>query len=78
MSLNKEVYKRIKIAGLVVFIPFMMATGPVAGFFVGDYLHKKFNLGVYVIFLAITIGFLSGFYETIKIIKLVTKVEKEG
>lgn len=78
MSLNKEVYKRIKIAGLIVFIPFMLATGPVAGFFVGDYLHKKFSLGVYVIFLAITIGFLSGFYETIRIIKLVTKVEKEG
>ena len=61
----------------MVFIPIMLATGPVAGFFAGNFLHKKFSLGHWVIFFAITVGFLSGFYETIKIIKLVTKVEKE-
>jgi len=77
MSLNKEIYKRIKIAGLIIFIPIMMAAGPVAGFFLGNYLHKRFGIGHYVIFLAITIGFLSGFFETIKIIKLATKTEKE-
>lgn len=77
MSLNKETYKRIKIAGLVFFMPFMLATGPVAGFFVGSYLHKRFGMGHYIIFIAITIGLLSGFMETIRIIKIMTKVEKE-
>lgn len=78
MSLNKETYKRIKIAGLVFFMPFMLAAGPVAGFFVGSYLHQRFAMGHYIIFTAITIGLLSSFMETVRIIKIITKAEREG
>ena len=76
MSSNKEIYKRIKIAGLVFLIPFMLAAGPVAGFFIGDYIHKRFALGYYIIFIFITLGFIAGYLQTIKIIRLAAKVEK--
>lgn len=67
--MKQEAYKRIKILGVVLFIPFAVGIGPLAGFFMGLYLAKKFSLGVYIIFICITLGFLSGVFETIKIIK---------
>jgi uncharacterized protein YneF (UPF0154 family) len=71
--LDQEAYKRIKILGAVVFIPFAVGVGPIAGFFLGLYLTKKFSLGAYVILICITLGFLSGMFETIRIIKFMLK-----
>jgi len=77
MADKKELYKRIKIAGLIFFIPFATAIGPVFGYFVGDYLHKKFHTPYFVVFVLVTAGALSGFMETARIIRLMTKIEKE-
>jgi MFS family permease len=77
MSDKKETYKRIKIAGLIFFIPFSTAIGPVIGYFVGDYLHKKFHFPLFVVFILIALGAISGFMETTRIIRLMTKIEKE-
>lgn len=75
--MRQETYKRIKIFGVVLFIPFAVGIGPLAGFFMGLYLAKKFSLGVYVIFICITLGFLSGTFETIRIIKFMLRESKK-
>jgi len=77
MSDKKELYKRIKIAGIISFIPFITAIGPVAGYFAGDYLHKKFHTPYFVVFILVALGAFSGFLETVRIIKLITKIEKD-
>jgi len=71
---KEELYKWIKACGFISFIPFMLAAGPLCGFFIGSFLKKNLGLGDYIIFIFITIGFAAGFIETIKIIKRVTKI----
>jgi len=75
--LKQETYSYIKILGVVIFIPFAVGIGPLLGFFTGLYLVKKFSLGPYVIFICITLGFLSGVFETIRIIKFIFRETKK-
>jgi hypothetical protein len=70
---KEDLYKRVKIAGMVFFIPVMLAAGPFAGYFAGDYLAKKTGLA-YILFICIGIGFMASIMEIIRIIRLVTKM----
>jgi len=70
-------YKQIKIVGFVLFIPVVLGVGPLTGYFLADYLVKKFSLGFYVMPICITLGFLAALEQTIKILKLVAKIESE-
>ena len=72
-----KVYKWIKIGGLLSFIPVIMAAGPLGGYFCADYLEKRFNLPSYTSLIFITIGFIASARETIRIIRLALKTEKE-
>lgn len=74
---KEDFYKGIKIIGFVTFIPFMLAVGPLTGYFVGIFLQKKFNLAPYCVFLGIALGFLAAITEIVKILKAVAKVNKK-
>lgn len=73
---KNDFYKRIKIAGMVSYIPIALSAGPMGGYFIGDYLEKRFGLGSYVSFIGIGIGFVAGIREAARIILLVIKIEK--
>ena len=72
-----EVYKWVKIGGILSFIPFVLVAGPLGGYFLGDYLEKKFGLGSYVSLICITIGFLVSVRETIRIVKMALRTEED-
>ena len=72
-----DLYKWIKIGGLLSFLPFVLAAGPIAGYALGSYLEHKFNLPAYVPIMSITIGFLASLKETIKIIKMALKTQEK-
>ena len=72
---SKEFYRRIKIAGMISYIPIMLAAPALAGFFLGDYLQKRFNLPFYVLIFFIASGMIIGIWEAVRIIRLVLKVE---
>jgi len=74
---KEELYKRIKIAGMISYIPVMLAAGPLAGFFMGDYLQKKFNLPFYFMVFFILTGVAIGIRESVRIIRLVLKIENK-
>lgn len=58
------------------YIPLILAAGPLAGYFLGDYLEKKFGWPDFVEIIFAGIGFVSAAMETARIIKLVAKLEK--
>ena len=70
-------YKGVKIVGFVSFIPFILAAGPLTGYFIGTFLQKKFNLSYWVVWLALIFGFLAAITEIIKILKAVAKENKK-
>ena len=67
---KQDLYKRIKIAGLVTFIPFVLLGAPLTGYIIGDLLIKKLGLPGYTIIILVALGLLAGIRETVRIIKL--------
>jgi len=70
-------YKWIKIGGLLSFIPVIMAAGPLAGYFLADYLEKKFGFPGFTSAILITAGFIVTIREVVRIIKMALKTEEE-
>jgi hypothetical protein len=73
---KEDLYRGVKIIGLVTFIPFMMAAGPLTGYFTGVFLQEKFNLSSYVVFISVGFGFLVAITEVIKILKAIARANK--
>ncbi len=69
-------YKRLKIGGLLSFLPFVLVAGPLAGFFAGDYLVKRFSFPAYTSYILSGLGFFGSVRETIRIIRVAIKMER--
>lgn len=78
MAAKDEIYKRVKIAGLISLIPTILVAAPLSGYFIGNYLQIRFGLSPYVTFIFAGIGLLAGIRETVRILKLVIKIEKDS
>jgi len=74
---KKEFYKRIKIGGLLFFIPFILVAGPIGGYIAGEYLEKRFSLPAYMPIALATIGFIASVRETIRIIRIALKTDRQ-
>lgn len=75
--MKNGLYKRLKIGGLLSFLPFVMAAGPLAGFFAGDYLIKRFNFPAYTSYVLAGLGFLGSLRETVRVIRITMKMDGE-
>ena len=75
--LKKDFYKGVKTVGFVTFIPFILAAGPLSGYFAGAFLQKKFNLSSYYVLGGVVLGFLVAITEIVKILKAVARVNKK-
>ncbi len=79
MTVNRDnLYKHLKIAGMLSFIPFILLTGPLAGYYVGQYLEKKLNFVPYTTSVTVAIGLIASVSETVRIIKLVYDANKKS
>lgn len=74
---EKDVYKIIKIAGAVTFIPLVLLGGTLGGYIAGEYLSKKFSGGYWILAISTIIGCVSGIAETFRIIRFIMRVDKE-
>ncbi len=74
---KKEFYRRIKIFGLLSFIPIVLVSAPLAGYFLGDFLRKRFNWSNYVTLAFTALGFILAAKEVIRIIRISMKIENE-
>ena len=72
-----DIYKWIKIGGLLSFLPFVLVSGPLVAYLLGNYLEKRFGLPSYISLVFITIGFIVSVMETVKIIRFALRTEKE-
>ena len=70
-------YKRIKIIGFLSFLPLVLGAGPIAGFYLGNYLERRFGLPVYVSIVLVTIGFVASLKESIRIVKMALKTQEK-
>lgn len=75
---KEQIYKWIKISGILSYIPFVLAAGPLAGYAVGNYIEKRFKLPEYVSYSFSGLGFLAAAIEIVRIIKFVVRLEKKN
>ena len=61
--------KNLKIIGIFVTIPFVMALPPILGWLFGSWLDGKLDTKPYFMYLFIALGFIAGFKELYRIIK---------
>jgi hypothetical protein len=73
-----DIYRWIKIGGLLSFLPFVLVAGPIAGFYIGAYLEKRFSLPAYVSIALITVGFIGSFMEAVKVVKIALKTQEKS
>ena len=71
-----EFYKWIKLAGMLSYIPFILVTGPLSGYWIGDYLVKRFHVSKGVLGLVVLLGTFVSIQEVIRIIRLVSNIDK--
>lgn len=73
-----EFYRLAKVWGLISFIPAVLAAGPLAGYFLGDYLERKIGFAPYLSLLCLALGFVTSVREIIKILKLIHKTDEKS
>ncbi len=78
MVKKQEVYKWIKIGGLLSFLPFVLVAGPLLGWWVGDYVVKAWNAPFGVLALGAFLGFLASIMESARLIRLTLRLEKNS
>ncbi len=74
---KSAIYSRIKIYGFLSYIPIVLAVAPLSGWALGSYLEKKFVLPAWVSPVFAGFGFVAAIIEIIRIIKLVSRIEKD-
>lgn len=74
---KEDVYKWIKIGGLLSFLPFVLAAGPLAGYFFGNYLEKKIGAPYYITVILVAIGFAGSVREAVRIVMAALRSEKK-
>lgn len=78
VAAKQDLYKWVKIAGILTFIPLILAGGVTAGYLMGDYIEKKFSNFYFAVPVFVVIGLLGSAIEVARIIRLVLKIEKEA
>jgi len=76
MADKTEIYKRIKITGMLSLIPLILACSLFGGYFLGSYLQAKFELPFQTVFICIMMGLLAAVIEIVKIIKTAIRLGK--
>jgi ATP synthase protein I len=61
--------KRLRQAAVFVTIPFVLAIPPVIGWFIGEWLDKKWGTGPILVVIFILLGFAAGIREFLRILK---------
>ncbi|MEK7849258.1 MAG: hypothetical protein AAB213_00345 [Candidatus Omnitrophota bacterium] len=74
--MDQALYKQVKIVGFLSFIPIVLFTGPFMGYIAADYLMKRFNWVSWLPIIGAALGFAASVDESIRIIRIVLKIDK--
>jgi ATP synthase protein I len=69
MKKNEKNKSPLQQAGVFVTIPFVLATPPLVGWWIGKWVDKKLNTTPYLMYALLILGLLAGAWECYKIVK---------
>lgn len=68
----------MKVAGFASFIPIVMVSGPLGGYFIGDYLEKAFYPKAHLGLIFSLVGLLASLFEVARLIRAMVKTENDS
>lgn len=74
----EKVYQQIKMVGLLFMVPVVIGVWPVAGYFIGDFLGRRFGWPEWLALLFAGLGFMAGILELMMIFKALPKDQKNN
>ncbi len=72
---KEEMYRLIKTAGMLLYIPLIMVTGPFGGWVLGDIAEKYFHFS-HGIMVMVMLSSLASIFEVARVIKMMAKVDR--
>jgi len=75
---KQEQYKWIRLAGFAFFLPATLVAGPLAGYYLGEYLKNKLNLSDNAVTIFVLVGLLVSLLEVVRIIRVIIREQKKG
>lgn len=77
MTDKPGIYKRIKVAGALMFIPLVLGAGPLGGYILGKYLQDTFSLPRFILPTLVMLGTIGAISETVRVIRFLIKTEEK-
>ena len=68
-----DFYRQVKVIGMMVAVPFILAAGPFVGYAAGQYLVARFAWPGYLLQGCVLLGFCASVFEAVRIIRVVIK-----
>lgn len=78
MANKAGIYKRIKVAGALMFIPLVLGAGPLGGYILGKYLQDTFSLPQFILPTLVIMGTIGAMSETVRVIRFLIKTEEKS
>ena len=69
-------YTQVKLIGALTAVPIILLIGPVAGYFIGDWIDRKFRFYPWGTVLFLVMGFAASGREIFRLFKQVLKEDK--
>ncbi len=73
---KSELFKSINQAGMLSSIPFLLAGGPLLGFWLGSWIDGRWGTEPYAKFILMILGFIGASLEVIRLINEVKRLQK--
>ncbi len=78
MEKKDKFYSTLRQAGIYTAIPFLLALGPIIGYFIGDFLDKRLHTEPYLMIVFLIFGFVASGKEVYNLVKVAMRdMEKE-
>ena len=75
---NNTYWEQIKPIGVLTTIPLILLIGPVAGYFLGGWIDRKFHIFPWLTVIFVALGFAASGREVARIVKEVTQPDESG
>lgn len=70
-------YEGLRSAGLLLAIPTILIVAPLVGFFIGNWLDRRFNTSPWLVIIGLILGFIAAGRETYRIYRRYLDSEEE-
>jgi ATP synthase protein I len=70
-------YEGLRSAGLLLTIPTILIVAPLVGFFIGNWLDRRFNTSPWLVILGLILGFVAAGRETYRLYRRYLESEEE-